>query len=99
MEPTRVSDLLFGRACRLPICAWVRDHDKRFHQSRVPTFGTTSRSNIRTELDRLVSAGMLHEDRPGDGRVHYEMTDSPLWQIVDVAVTATGLQWHDDRLV
>lgn len=99
MEPTRASELLFGRSCRLPVCAWIRSHGKRFHQSRPPTFGTTSRSNVTSELERLVAAGMLHKDRPGDGRVYYEMTGSPLWDVVDAGVRATGLRWDDDRLV
>jgi hypothetical protein len=99
VDATRVSDRLFGRGCRLPIAAWVRTHDKRFTQSRPPTFGSTSRSNIREELSRFVELGMLHEDRPGDGKVWYEMTDSPLWSIVQVAVDATGLRWEEDRLI
>ena len=98
MEPTRVSDLLFGRGCRLPVAAWVLAHDKRFHQSRPPTFGSTSRSNVREELERLVRAGMLHRDEPGDGRVWYEQTDSPLWEVVETAVRVTALHWRDDRL-
>lgn len=98
MDPTRVSALLFGRGCRLPVAAWARAHGKRFHQSQPPTFGTTSRSNVTQELERLVRAGMLHRDDPGDGRVYYEQTDSPLWDVVDAAVRATGLRWEDDRL-
>lgn len=98
MDATRVSNLLFGRGCRLPIAAWILAHDKRFTQSRPPTFGPTGRSNIRQELSRFVELDMLHEDRPGDGRVWYEIADSPLWEVIRAAVTGTGLRWDDDRL-
>jgi hypothetical protein len=99
VNPLQVSHLLFGRGCRLPLAAWVLQHDKRFVQSRPPRFGTVSASNIREELKRLVEAGMLHEDRPGDGRVWYERTDSTLWTVVQAAVEATGLVWDDDRMI
>jgi hypothetical protein len=89
---------LFGRKCRLPVAAWVLGHGKRFHQSRPPRFGTTSQSNITEELERLVKAGMLIKDVPGDGRVYYEMTDSALWAVVSAAIKVTGLVWEDDRL-
>lgn len=97
MSATRVSKLLFGRPCRLPVAAWVLQHDKRFHQSRVPTFGTTSASNIKDELHRLVDAEMLVREEPGDGHVYYEMTDSPLWEVVALAVRVSGLRWDDDK--
>lgn len=97
MDATRASKYLFGRACRLPLAAWVLQHDKRFMQSRPPRFGTVSASNIVVELNRMVDAEMLVRDEPGDGRVYYEMTDSPLWEVVAVAVRATGLRWEDDR--
>lgn len=99
MRLTRESALLFGRGCRLPIAAWVRIHDKRFHQSQPPTFGTISRSNIRDELERLVRGDMLHREVPGDGKVWYEMTDSLLWRVVDEALRATEMRWKDDRLL
>lgn len=89
---------MFGRGCRLPVAAWVRAHGQKFHQSRPPTFGTTSRSNITTELARLTAAGMLVRDDVGDGKVWYDPTDSPLWEIVDVAARVTGLRWDGDRL-
>ena len=98
MDATRASKLLFGRPCRLPIAAWVLQQDKRFHQSQVPTFGTTSPSNIKEELHRLVEAEMLLREEQGDGRVYYEMVDSPLWEIVVTAVRATGLRWVDGHL-
>ena len=99
MVATRAdSALLFGRDCRLPVAAWIRQRDKRFHQSAPPTFGTTSRSNINQELARLVRAGMLERQNPGDGKVWYEMTDSPLWEVVDTAIAAVGLRWVDERL-
>ena len=99
MDATRVSKLMFGRPCRLPVAAWVRAHDKRFHQSQVPTFGTTSQSNIKEELLRMVEAEMLVREEPGYGRVYYEQTDSPLWAIVDLAVKVTGMRWEHDRLI
>jgi hypothetical protein len=98
VDATQVSDRLFGRGCRLPIAAWVLAHDKRFMQSRPPTFGRTSRSNVTQELARLVDVGMLYEERPDDGKVWYEMTGSPLWKVIGAAVEATGLSWQDDRL-
>lgn len=87
MDATRLSHLLFGRSCRLPIALWALDHPKgRFYQSEVPVFGTTSRSNIREELRRLVEVGMLLEERPDDqSKVWYERTESDLWQIIAAA--------------
>ena len=98
MDATRVSKYLFGRPCRLPVAAWVLQHDKRFHQSALPAFGTTSASNIAEELRRLVEAGMLTREEPGDGRVYYEMTKSRLWEVVELAVRVTGIRWEDGRL-
>ncbi len=87
MDATRVSHLLFGRACRLPIALWILEHPKgRFFQSELPVFGTTSRSNIRDELHRFVEAGLLSEERPDDqNKVWYERSDSALWRVVEAA--------------
>lgn len=70
------------------------DHPKgRFFQSELPTFGTTSRSNIREELGRLVELEMLIELRPDDQRkVWYERTDSALWTIIAAAADSLGAQ-------
>lgn len=99
MEATRVSKLLFGRPCRLPVALWVLQQGKRFHQSRPPTFGTTSHSNIREELARLVELEMVAREEPGDGRVYYEKVESPLWEVIDRAATILGLSWEGDRLI
>jgi len=100
MDATRASKWLFGRSSRLPVAVWVLQHGKRFYQSEPPTFGTTSASNIRQELERLVQAGMLTREQPEPGRnVWYEKTDSPLWEIVDTAARVTGLRWSDGQLL
>ena len=91
MDPTRVSELLFGRRCRLGIAIWVLQHPKgRFYQSEPPAaqFGA-SPSNVRDELKRLVDLGMLDVERPEDSaRIYYVRTNSPLWEIIGAATEA-----------
>lgn len=86
MEATRVSALLFGRPCRLPLMLWLLDHPKgRIFQSEPPT-ELGARTAIREELSRLSQVGLLDEERPdGDPQVYYVRTDSPLWDIVRAA--------------
>jgi hypothetical protein len=100
VDPTRVSDRLFGRGCRLPLAAWIATNEKGvFYQGEPPRFGTTSQSNIRQELQRLVEIGMLDvEQRDDSRRVYYVRTDSSLWRIVDVAVEVTGIRWDGSKL-
>ncbi len=90
MEATRVSELLFGRKCRLAVAAWVLQHPKgRFFQSEPRDIEHASTSNIVDELGRLVELGMLETERPPESRrVYYVRTNSPLWDIVSAALEA-----------
>lgn len=65
----------------------------------MPLFGTTSRSNVINELQRLIELDMLREERPEDtNRVYYVRTQSPLWGIVEVASEIIGLRWDRDQV-
>lgn len=90
MDATRVSELLFGRKCRLAVAAWVLQHPKgRFFQSEPRDIEHASTSNIVDELSRLVQLGMLDIERPEESRrVYYVRTNSPLWDIVTAALEA-----------
>lgn len=90
MDATRVSELLFGRKCRLAVAAWVLQHPKgRFFQSEPRDIEHASTSNIVDELGRLVQLGMLEIERPEDSRrVYYVRTNSALWDIVTAALEA-----------
>lgn len=81
-----VGRLLFGRRCRLALALWIVRHDKpRFYQSEPPR-EVILQSDLAKELSRLVSLGMLEEERPDDSRrVYYERTGSPLWKIIQAA--------------
>jgi hypothetical protein len=100
-DATRVSEQLFGRGCRLAVALWALVHEKgRFYQSEPPKFGSTTPSNIREELARLVELGMLDVERPPDTKkVYYVRTRSPLWRIVAEAAAVVGLKWVDDKPV
>ncbi|WP_109788718.1 hypothetical protein [Mycolicibacterium chlorophenolicum] len=97
MDPTRVSELLFGRKCRLAVAAWVLRHPKgRFFQSEPRDIEHASTSNIVDELGRLVQLGMLETERPEDSRrVYYVRTNSPLWDIVTAALAAIEEELHN----
>lgn len=85
VDPTLVSELLFGRRCRLPVAIWALRHPKgRFFQSEPPAAELgASPSNVREELNRLVDLGMLEVERPpGSTRVYYVRTDSRLWDVI-----------------
>jgi hypothetical protein len=86
VDATRVSDLLFGRSCRLLLLLWLLNHPKgRIFQSEPPT-SLGARTAIRQELNRLTRAGMLDEERPdGEARVYYVRTNSALWEIIRTA--------------
>jgi hypothetical protein len=86
VDATRVSALLFGRPCRLPLLLWLLDHPKgKIFQSEPPSH-LGVRTAIREELARFTRAGLLEEERPdGDPRVYYVRTNSPLWEIVRTA--------------
>ena len=90
MDATHVSELLFGRKCRLGVAAWVMQHPKgRFFQSEPTGIEHASTSNIIDELRKLVQLGMLEVERPDDSRrIYYVRTDSPLWDIIAAAVAA-----------
>ena len=78
--------LLFGRPCRLALALWIVRHDKpRFYQSEPPR-DVILQGDLANELGRLVSLGMLVEERRDDARrVYYERTGSPLWKIIEAA--------------
>jgi hypothetical protein len=86
MDATRVSNDLFGRACRLPLALWILGSNKeRFFQSEPPQ-ELGGRTAIRQELERFVGAGLLDIERPdNENRVYYVRTDSPLWDIMRAA--------------
>ncbi|MBN3458401.1 hypothetical protein JNN96_30635 [Mycobacterium sp. DSM 3803] len=90
MDPTHVSELLFGRACRLGVAAWVLNNPKgRFFQSEPSGIARASSTNIRDELGRLVELGMLEVERPEDSRrIYYVRTNSPLWDVISAALNA-----------
>lgn len=91
MDSTRISELLFGRKCRLAVAAWVLQHPKgRFFQSEASgQIEHASQSNITQEFERLVELGMLDMERPEDSRrVYYVRTNSPLWDVVTAALEA-----------
>jgi len=81
-----VGKLLFGRPCRLALALWIVRHDKpRFYQSEPPR-DVILQGDLANELGRLVSLGMLVEERRDDARrVYYERTGSPLWKIIEAA--------------
>ena len=85
-----MSELLFGRKCRLAVATWVLHHPKgRFFQSEPREIDHASTSNIVDEFARLVQLGMLEIERPEDSRrVYYVRTNSPLWDIVTAALDA-----------
>jgi hypothetical protein len=86
LDVNHVGKLLFGRPCRLALALWIVRHDKpRFYQSEPPR-DVIWQGDLAKELSRLVSLGMLLEERPDDvRRVYYERTDSPLWEIIKAA--------------
>lgn len=98
---TRVSDRLFGRRCRLAVALYALQHPKgRFFQSEPPTFPSAPSSAITKELRRLVDLGMLEEERRDEtNKIYYVRVASPLWRIVAVAGSVTGLRWEDNRLI
>lgn len=91
MDSTRISELLFGRKCRLAVAAWVLQHPKgRFFQSEASgQIEHASQSNITDEFNRLVELGMLDIERPPDSRrVYYVRTNSPLWDAIAAVLEA-----------
>ncbi len=95
MDATRVSELLFGRKCRLAVAAWVLNNPKdRFFQSEPRGIEHASPTNIRDELARLVELGMLDIERPDDSRrIYYVRTTSPLWEVIAAALQAVDSDW------
>ncbi|OYN78909.1 hypothetical protein CG716_13655 [Mycolicibacterium sphagni] len=86
MDATRISELLFGRACRLPIALWILGSQKdRFYQSEPPE-SLAARTAIRQELERLAEVGLVYKETPDhENRVYYVRTTSPLWEVIRVA--------------
>jgi hypothetical protein len=87
VDAAQLSDVLFGRPCRLPLAMWILEREKpRFFQSEPPR-GVGVPTAIRQELSRLVIIGMLEEERPsGENRVYYIRTNSELWKIIRTAI-------------
>lgn len=87
-----MSELLFGRKCRLAVATWVLNHPKdRFYQSEPANSGieNASTSNIREEIARLVALGMLDVEKPDDSRrIYYVRTNSALWDVIAAALAA-----------
>jgi hypothetical protein len=79
------------RPCRLTLALWIVRRDKpRFYQSEPPR-EVILEGDRGKELNRLVTLGMLEEQRPEDGRrVYYERIDNPLWQIIEAASDVLG---------
>jgi hypothetical protein len=90
MVDTQVAKDLFGSPVRLRLLLWARKRNKEFFQSEPPReVGVLNQ--VRIELDRLVGLGMLTLTvREGDRRTYYDLTDSPLWGIVDAAIHVFG---------
>lgn len=86
MDVEQVSELVFGRRCRLPLALWIlRSEKDRFFQSQPPR-ELGAATAIRQELARFVRAGLLDQERPdAENRVYYVRTDSSLWEIVRAA--------------
>jgi hypothetical protein len=86
MDTTRISELLFGRLCRLPIALWILGFEKdRFFQSEPPEL-LGGRTAIRQELGRLTEAGLLAKESPDhENRVYYVRRNSPLWDVIRTA--------------
>jgi hypothetical protein len=79
---------LFGRRARLVVAAWVLAAPEVFSQHEAVQGSQLPQSNVREELERLVSLGML-DDIPkadGPGRRYYARIDHPAWRIIDTAV-------------
>ncbi|RJQ66146.1 hypothetical protein D5S17_35550 [Pseudonocardiaceae bacterium YIM PH 21723] len=90
-EIERLSSLVFGRAIRLPLHAWVRKQTGPFFQRQAADGVGTHQTYIRTELTTLVETGMLDQlpRSDGDNRVFYSPNvDHPWWKIIDAAVEA-----------
>lgn len=98
MDSTRISELLFGRKCRLAVAAWVLQHPKgRFFQSEAAgQIEHASQSNITEEFNRLVELGMLEIERPPDSRrVYYVRTNSQLWEAIAAVLEAVDAALSD----
>ncbi|MEP7223755.1 MAG: hypothetical protein ABI783_02190 [Actinomycetota bacterium] len=84
---------LFGRALRLRVAYWVMSReDPSFFQTEAVTGVGYAASGVVQELNRLVRLGMItrHEKTPGDRRLYYTRSESPLWKIVHAAAAAVG---------
>jgi DNA-binding MarR family transcriptional regulator len=80
---------LFGRRTRLHLLVWAsRVEGGSFYVKQAVDGLRDSPSAVLAELTRLTDLGMFRRDsHPGDRRVYYTLTDSPLWKIA-LATTA-----------
>lgn len=89
---------LFGRRARLVVAAWVLGVDGGvFSQHDAVKETALTQSNVRQELERLVSFGMLDNIPRGDGpgRRYYARTEHPAWSVVEAAVAAADKMTGD----
>lgn len=79
---------LFGRRVRLDVALWA-SHHRTFFQKEAAEGIAYSVSAVREELERLASLGMLNKIiLPGDRRVYYTRSESPLWSIIEATERA-----------
>lgn len=92
MNLEQVSTDLFGRGCRLPVALWVLGRGgERFYQSEPPA-ELGPHTAVRQELSRLERAGLITAERtPGEHRVYYRRTSSPLWRVFVEAADVLSL--------
>ncbi len=94
-----VGDQLFGRALRLRVLLWVRDHTAVFFQGEAARGVEYSQAAVAKELATLEALGMVRKfGRPNNaGRQNYLAVDSPLWAVVDAARAAMEVQAEELR--
>ncbi|HEY7874574.1 MAG TPA: hypothetical protein VIG64_05575 [Actinomycetota bacterium] len=87
MDEDQLGHILFGRRLRLRVLLWVLGADQPFFLTEAAQGIGYSASGVSAELERLVELGMLarHDPLPGERRVYYSRTDTPLWNIIEAA--------------
>lgn len=91
MDTAWVGERLFGRAARLRVGLWVFQRDLSvFYQAEAVAGTGLPQSNVKEELERLVSLQMitlLPRDK-GSRRQYYVRWDGPLWAVFAAAEQA-----------
>jgi hypothetical protein len=83
--------LLFGRASRFRLAAWIAGlPEGTFYQGEAVKGVDDSPNAVLQELNRLTRLGMLIKQPrlSGERRQYYSRTDSRLWQIIREALDA-----------